>query len=120
MGGLSDAVASAARAAGVEIRTNCTVDHIAIRDSKAQGIVLDSGEEIRGQAIVSNATAYVTFNDLIQADVFNTNEAMKDLKEHILRMDYTSGTTKINLALSGVPYVESAIEGALDWTRFSF
>jgi phytoene dehydrogenase-like protein len=103
MGGLSNAIASSARSAGVEIRTNCSVNHIDIRNSKVEGIVLDNGEEIKGKVVASNATAYVTFQNLISNDVIKTNTELDQLKKHILQMDYTSGTTKINLALSGLP-----------------
>ncbi|UJR23353.1 hypothetical protein I4U23_026365 [Adineta vaga] len=103
MGGISDAIASSARAAGVEIRTNCNVDHIDVRNSKVEGIVLDNGEEIKGKIVASNATAYITFQNLLSDDVINSNEELVQLKKHILQMDYTSGTTKINLALSGLP-----------------
>jgi phytoene dehydrogenase-like protein len=103
MGGLSNAIASSARSVGVEIRTNCNVNHIDIRNSKVEGIVLENGEEIPGKTVVSNATAYITFNNLILNDIVKTNKDLEDLKKHILNMDYTSGTTKINLALSGLP-----------------
>ncbi|CAF3952152.1 unnamed protein product [Rotaria sp. Silwood2] len=103
MGGLSNAIASSARSSGVEIRINCNVNHIDIRNSKVEGIVLDNGEEIKGKIVASNATAYVTFKDLILNDIIKTNKELDELKKHILQMDYTSGTTKINLALSGLP-----------------
>ena len=103
MGGISNAIASSARAAGVEIRTDCPVNHIDIRNSKVEGVVLNNGEEIKGKVVASNATAYVTFKDLISNDVIETNSELDELKKHVLQMDYTSGTTKINLALSGLP-----------------
>jgi phytoene dehydrogenase-like protein len=103
MGGLSNAIASSARAAGVEIRTDCNVNHIDIRNSKVEGVILDNGEEIKGKIVASNATAYVTFKNLILNDVIQANQDLEKLRKHILQMDYTSGTTKINLALSGLP-----------------
>ncbi len=103
MGGISDAIASSARAAGVEIRTNCNIKHIDIRNSKVEGVVLDNGEEIKGKVVASNATAYITFKNLVLNDVVQSNEEVAELRTHLLQMDYTSGTTKINLALSGLP-----------------
>ncbi|CAF1406701.1 unnamed protein product [Adineta steineri] len=103
MGGVSNAIASSARAAGVEIRTNCSVKHIDIRNSKVEGVVLENGEEIKGKIVASNATGYTTFKNLILNDVIQTNAELVELKRHILQMDYSSGTTKINLALSGLP-----------------
>lgn len=103
MGGLSNAVASAACSLGVEIRTNCNIKSIDIRNSKIEGVILDNDEEIKCKVVASNATAYVTFKDLITNDVIQTNKDLQNLKKHILQMDYTSGTTKINLALKGLP-----------------
>lgn len=103
MGGVSNAIASAARAAGVEIRTNASVKEIDIRQSKAQGVVLENGEEISGKIVVSNATAYLTFEKLVPKSVYRESEEMEQLRKMISKTDYTSGTTKINLALSGLP-----------------
>ena len=103
MGGISNAIALSARSAGVEIRTDCKVNHIDIRNSKAEGVILDNGEEIKGKIVVSNATAYLTFNNLISDDIIKTSQELEELKKHITQMDYSSGTTKINLALSGLP-----------------
>lgn len=52
-GALAEALAAAARAAGVEIRTEAEVTAIASRDGRATGIVLASGEEIPARAVVS-------------------------------------------------------------------
>lgn len=103
MGGVSAAIASSARAAGVEIRTNCGVKHLNVRNGIVEGVVLDNGEEIPAKLVVSNATAYITFGSLVPDDVIRSNEELSQLKKHILQADYTSGTTKINLALSGLP-----------------
>ncbi|CAF3940310.1 unnamed protein product, partial [Rotaria magnacalcarata] len=103
MGGISNAIASSARSSGVEIRTDCNVNHIDIRNSKVEGVVLENGEEIKGKIVASNATAYITFKNLILNDIIKTNKDLDELKKHILQSDYKSGTTKINLALSGLP-----------------
>lgn len=105
MGGISNAIASSARAAGVDIRTDCAVKQIDVRNSKAQGVILENGEEIPGKLVVSNATAFLTFDKLVPNDAYQNNEELSELKKHVVASDYTSGTTKINLALSGLPYV---------------
>ena len=48
-GAISNSIADAAREAGVEIRTEATVSKILIKDGRAEGVVLDSGEEIRAE-----------------------------------------------------------------------
>ena len=52
-GALAEALAGAARAAGVEIRTGAEVAHVATHDGLATGVVLADGEEIAARAVVS-------------------------------------------------------------------
>jgi phytoene dehydrogenase-like protein len=52
-GAVSEALASAARAAGAEIRCSTEVAAIASRDGRATGVVLAGGEEIQAAAVVS-------------------------------------------------------------------
>jgi phytoene dehydrogenase-like protein len=57
MGAVTQALRRAAEAAGATIRTRAAVDHVAVDDGVARGVVLaDSGEEIRARiAVLSNA-----------------------------------------------------------------
>lgn len=58
---------------------------------KANGIVLETGEEITANVVLSNATPYVTYNKLLP------NEIMSD--EHLKitkNFDYSSPVAKIN------------------------
>jgi phytoene dehydrogenase-like protein len=64
-GALAAAMAEAARAAGVEIRTGARVARIVIEDERAAGVVLEDGTEIRGRTVVSNADPRRTFLDLV-------------------------------------------------------
>jgi len=52
---LADALASAARAAGVEIRTSAEVARIDVTGETASGITLTTGEQIAARAVVSGA-----------------------------------------------------------------
>ena len=58
---LVDALASVARAAGVEIRTRAEVAQVAVAGGAATGVVLTSGEELQARAIVSSADPKRTF-----------------------------------------------------------
>src|SRR3954464_380032 len=60
-GSVSAAIASAARAFGAEIRTNAPVAQILIHNGKAKGVVLERGEEIRAEVVVSGADPRRTF-----------------------------------------------------------
>src|SRR5439155_7886250 len=55
MGAITQAMASAAKKAGVEIRTGADVAEIKISNGAASGVVLANGEEISAKAVISNA-----------------------------------------------------------------
>lgn len=98
MGGITQALAAAVRAAGGEIRVNAPVARIVVRDGRAQGVVLVDGTEIAGKRIVSNADAHVTFLQLLEP-----RSLPVDFVEAVRHMDFSSASLKINLALSDVP-----------------
>ena len=54
-GSVSAAIAAAAQARGAEIRTSATVSQVDIRNGKARGVVLEGGEEIEADVVVSGA-----------------------------------------------------------------
>src|SRR6186713_1321569 len=60
-GGVSNAIASAARAAGVEIRTGSPVSRILTRNGRATGVVLENGDEIQASVVSSSLDPRVTF-----------------------------------------------------------
>src|SRR2546426_11937770 len=66
-GGISEAIASAAREGGAEIRTEAPVARILTRGGRATGVLLESGEEIGAGTVLSSADARVTFLQLLEA-----------------------------------------------------
>ena len=99
MGALAEALASAAKAAGVEIRTLAKVNGV---DAEAGKLVLESGEEIESRAVVSNADPRTTFLSLVDPVDLDPNFLLK------MRNYRAPGTAaKINLALSGLPEFRS-------------
>ena len=98
MGGLTQALARAARDLGVEIRTDADVRSIVVENGVASGVLLSCGEEIAGGKVASNADCNVTFNKLLDA-----NTLPRDFKDAIDRIDYSSASLKINVALSALP-----------------
>jgi phytoene dehydrogenase-like protein len=95
MGALSEALASAAKAAGVEIRTLAKVNGV---NGDAGKLTLESGEEIESRAVVSNADPRTTFLHLVDPIDLDPNFLLK------MRNYRAPGTAaKINLALSGLP-----------------
>jgi phytoene dehydrogenase-like protein len=98
MGGITQALAAAVRQHGGEIRTNAPVVRILTRNGWAQGVMLEDGTGIAAARVVSNADAHVTFLKLM-----DVSELPADFVESIRRIDYTSPSFKINVALSELP-----------------
>ena len=98
MGGLSEALASAAKAAGAEIRTRVHVLGVAGVDGDTPKVVLEGGEEIESRVVVSNADPRATFLNLVDPIDLDPNFLSK------MRNYRAPGVAaKINLALSGLP-----------------
>jgi phytoene dehydrogenase-like protein len=98
MGGISEAIACAAREHGAEIRTNAPVARILIRDGRVTGVALADGTEYHAAKVASNADAHVTFFKLM-----DPKELPEDFVAHLKRIDYNSPSLKINVALSELP-----------------
>jgi phytoene dehydrogenase-like protein len=98
MGRLSEALAAAARAAGAEIRTGAPVARILVRDGRAAGAVLASGEELTARRVASSIDARATLLGLVGAD-----HLPPDVADAVRTIDFESASLKINLALSELP-----------------
>src|SRR2546428_13985505 len=61
MGMVSESIASGARSYGAEIRLNAEVHHILVKDGRAIGVELASGERIEAKVIASGADPKRTF-----------------------------------------------------------
>ncbi|GIW83595.1 MAG: FAD-dependent oxidoreductase [Gemmataceae bacterium] len=98
MGMIAQSLAAAARSFGAEIRTDAEVIRILIRDGQAHGVALRDGTELRARQIASNADPHVTFLRLIEE-----KELPPDFVAAIRRIDFSSATVKINVALDRPP-----------------
>ena len=65
VGAVSDALANAARAAGAQIRLGSDVERVIVRSWRAQGVVLDGGEELMATTVLSSAPLRRTMIDLV-------------------------------------------------------
>jgi phytoene dehydrogenase-like protein len=97
-GGVSEAIAGAARAHGAEIRTEAPVSRIVVRNGRAIGVALDSGEEIQAGSVLSSLDARRTYLDLLEP---GTIEA--DLEEEVRRIKFRGSSGKVNLAVDRLP-----------------
>ena len=98
MGGISNAIASAAREKGAEIRTNAEVARILVKDGRVQGVVLRDGNEIRARRVASGADAHVTFLKLL-----SNGDLPSEFVDAVRNLDYSSASLKINIALGELP-----------------
>jgi phytoene dehydrogenase-like protein len=98
MGGLTQALAAAGRDLGVTIRCDAEVAQILVRDGRATGVALASGEEFLAPVVASNADARVTFLGLVGPRLLPD-----DLVRSVERVGYESASLKINVALSELP-----------------
>ena len=97
-GAISNALASAAREAGVEVRTGAAVARVDIENGRAVGVVLESGERILAPVVSSCADPRRTFLGLVGAEHL-PSALTADLK----RYRYRGSSGKVNLALDGLP-----------------
>ncbi len=105
MGGISNALAAAARSHGAEIRVNSPVAKILARGGRVSGVALADGTELRAPRVASNADAHVTFLDLV-----DQRELPAEFVDAVRHIDYSSASLKINVALSELPRFR-AVEG---------
>ncbi len=67
IGKISEALASAVKSFGGEIRTNAEVKQVVVKDMRATGVVLSNGEEISAHNVISAADPKHTFLSLVGA-----------------------------------------------------
>jgi phytoene dehydrogenase-like protein len=98
LGGLTQVLATVARNAGVEIRTEAEVEKIVIAGGKTSSVVLAGGDEIPARAIVSNADPRNTFLKLVDPVDLDPNFLSK-----VQNYRAVGTVAKVNIALSALP-----------------
>jgi phytoene dehydrogenase-like protein len=97
-GAISNAIAAAAREAGVEIRTKAPVDKIVVKNERAAGVVLESGEEIGATIVSSSVDPHLTFEKFLAP-----SQLPADFLEGVRRYKFRGSSGKVNLALDALP-----------------
>ncbi len=98
MGGLTQALARSAEARGAMVRVAAPVDRILVRDGRATGVALESGEEIPARSVVSNADPKRTFLRLVGPQHLDPEFARA-----VDRIKMEGASMKVNLALGELP-----------------
>jgi phytoene dehydrogenase-like protein len=97
-GAISNAIASAAREAGVEIRTSAPVAAIRTGRGRATGVVLANGDEVDATLVLSSVDPHVTFLKLV-----GDAALPGDFVDEVKRYKFRGSSGKVNLALDGLP-----------------
>jgi phytoene dehydrogenase-like protein len=97
-GAISNAIASAARASGAVIRTDAAVERVRVRNGRAIGVALQSGEEIDGKLVISGLDPRLTFTRLV-----DPKDLPSRLVDGVARYKFRGSSGKVNLALAGLP-----------------
>jgi phytoene dehydrogenase-like protein len=97
-GAISTAIAGAAQDAGVEIRTEAAVSRIVVKNGRATGVVLESGDELHASTVVSSVDPNRTFLKMVGA-----GELPGEFVDDVRRYKFRGSSGKVNLALDALP-----------------
>jgi phytoene dehydrogenase-like protein len=98
MGAISNAIAGALQEHGGTIRTGAGVDKIVVKNGRATGVVLDNGDELYANIVVSNMDAKRTFTQCM-----DKNDLPPGIYEKAKNFKIRGSSGKVNIALSGLP-----------------
>ena len=98
MGAITQAMAQACKAAGVELITDAPVKAVTIVGGRATGIELMDGRRFTAPVVVSNLNPALLFGELVDPAALPT-----DFTKRIKGYKNGSGTFRMNVALSELP-----------------
>jgi phytoene dehydrogenase-like protein len=97
-GGVSNAIASAARSLGAEIRTGAPVARIIVKNGRATGVALEDGEEIEANDVLSSVDSRRTFLGLVEPGTLDP-----EFEDDVRRFKFRGSSGKVNLAVDRLP-----------------
>ncbi|HYN10490.1 MAG TPA: NAD(P)/FAD-dependent oxidoreductase [Vicinamibacterales bacterium] len=97
-GRVSEAIASAAHAAGAEIKISAPVKNVLIENGQATGVVLENGDYYLGKTVLSSVDPRLTFMKMVGAD-----KLPGEFVEDIQRYKFRGSSGKVNLSLDALP-----------------
>ena len=98
MGAISHAIASSLEEHGGKIHTEAGVERVLVRNGRATGVVLENGDELHANIVVSNLDAKRTFTRIM-----NRNDLPDGIYEKAKNFKIRGSSGKVNIALSGMP-----------------
>ena len=103
MGALSESIAQACSDLGVEIRREAPVVQILTSRGRTSGVVLADGTQLTARCVASSVDPHLTFEKMLSAD-----ELPEDFRRAVARIDYSSASAKVNVALAEPPQFTAA------------
>jgi len=97
-GAISNAIADAAREAGVEIRTKAGISKILVKNGRANGVVLENGDELYADVVSSSVDPNLTFLKMIEP-----GNLPDDFVEQVRHYKFRGSSGKVNMALDALP-----------------
>jgi phytoene dehydrogenase-like protein len=97
-GTVSNAIASAARAAGAEIRCEAPVSKILVENGTASGVVLENGDYHLANVVLSSVDPRLTFTKMVGHE-----HLPGDFVDDLSHYKYRGSSGKVNLALDALP-----------------
>jgi len=98
MGAISNAIASAFKEFGGEIRTNAGVKQVLVKNGTAVGVALENGDELYADVVVSNLDAKRTFTKCM-----DKNDLPPGIYDKAKNFKIRGSSGKVNIALSAMP-----------------
>jgi phytoene dehydrogenase-like protein len=97
-GAISNAIAGAAREAGVEIRTQTAVAKILVKEGTAAGVVLENGDYFTANVVCSSLDPNQTFMKMVGQEHLSA-----EFTEDVKRYKYRGSSGKVNMSLDALP-----------------
>ena len=98
MGAVTQAMKGSLEASGGKVRVGADVRQILVRNGRARGVVLASGEEIGARTVVSNMDVKRTFLKTVAE-----SELPADFVRAVRNFKIRGSSGKLNIALDGMP-----------------
>jgi phytoene dehydrogenase-like protein len=97
-GAIAETIASAARSFGAEIRVNAPVGQVITKNGRATGVVLENGDELEANAVISSLDPKRTFLQMV-----DSNLLPDEMVSAIRKFNIRGSSGKVNLALDALP-----------------
>src|SRR5690606_29391254 len=103
MGAITQAMAKECAARGVYVETDAEVSRVLVEKGRASGVLLADGREFRARAVASNLNPKLLYTKLFEPGGLDADTSQPDE-----RCRFGSGTFRMNVALSDLPYFIAA------------